>query len=114
MNVYAWTMGTLTGLVLASALAADLTPQEQAKQLMFDSSKGNCLACHQIAGGTSPGNIGPALQNMRQMFPDRAALYAQIYDPAVLNPLTVMPPFGRHGILTEKEIHLIVDYLYTL
>jgi len=25
-----------------------------------------------------------------------------------------MPPFCRHGILTEDEVELIVDYLYTL
>jgi hypothetical protein len=25
-----------------------------------------------------------------------------------------MPPFCRHGILTEAEVDLIVDYLYTL
>ncbi len=114
INLSAWMTGIIVGLALTATLAAEPPPQEQAKQLMSDPLKGNCLACHKVAGGVFPGNIGPALQNIRQLFPDRAALYAQIYDPTVINPLTVMPPFGRHGILTEKEINLIVDYLITL
>ena len=28
------------------------------------------------------------------------------------NPQTVMPPFGKHKILTEEEIDLIIDYIY--
>ncbi len=28
------------------------------------------------------------------------------------NPQTVMPPFGKHKVLTEDEIDLIVDYIY--
>lgn len=30
------------------------------------------------------------------------------------NPDSRMPPFGRHGILDQKEIDLVVEYLYTL
>jgi sulfur-oxidizing protein SoxX len=30
------------------------------------------------------------------------------------NDASMMPPFGRHGILSEQEIDAIVDYLYTL
>jgi sulfur-oxidizing protein SoxX len=32
----------------------------------------------------------------------------------VRNPDTVMPPFGKHRILTGEEIDLIVDYIQTL
>ena len=35
-------------------------------------------------------------------------------DPMRFNPDTVMPPFGKHKILTDQEIDNIVDYLYTL
>ncbi|MEO8626840.1 MAG: hypothetical protein ABI612_01890 [Betaproteobacteria bacterium] len=28
------------------------------------------------------------------------------------NPNTVMPPFGKHQVLTEEEIDLIVDFIY--
>jgi len=84
------------------------------KQLAMARNKGNCLACHAIADGELPGNIGPPLIYMQQRFPDRAQLRAQIADPTVRNPNTVMPPFGRHRILSEDEIDLIVDYIHTL
>jgi sulfur-oxidizing protein SoxX len=32
----------------------------------------------------------------------------------VINPQTMMPPFGRNRILTEQEISAIVDFLQTL
>ncbi len=77
-------------------------------------SKGNCLACHAIADGELPGNIGPPLVYMQQRFPDKAQLRAQVWDATARNPNTVMPPFGRHGILTDEEIELIVDYIHSL
>ncbi len=27
---------------------------------------------------------------------------------------SMMPPFGQHGVLTEKEIDLITDFIYSL
>jgi len=51
---------------------------------------------------------------MQQRFPERAVLRQQIWDATERNPNTRMPPFGRHGMLTEEEIDWIVDYLYTL
>jgi sulfur-oxidizing protein SoxX len=51
---------------------------------------------------------------MTERFPDREALRRQLWDPAARNPNTVMPPFGKHRILTPEEIELIIDYLYTL
>jgi len=84
------------------------------KDLAMARDKGNCLACHAIADGELPGNIGPPLLYMRQRFPDKNELRAQIWDPTARNPDTVMPPFGRHRILTDEEIDLIVDYIQTL
>ena len=57
-------------------------------------------------------NIGPPLLHMRERFPDRAVLRSQVWDSMVRNPQTVMPPFGKHKVLTEEEIDLIVDYIY--
>jgi len=77
--------------------------------------KGNCLACHQIPGdpqAVSLANIGPPMLAMRERFPDRSALREQIWDPTRRNPDTVMPPFGKHQVLTEEEIDLVLDYLY--
>jgi L-cysteine S-thiosulfotransferase len=79
----------------------------------FDRSKGNCLTCHNIKGGDSPGNLGPPLADMKTRFPDRKELTAIVFDETKRNPQTVMPPFGRNLILTDGEIEAIVDFLYT-
>lgn len=84
------------------------------KAIAFDRNKGNCLSCHVIADGELPGDIGPPLVNLRQRYPDKARLRAQVYDATVNNPNTMMPPFGRHRILSDAEIDQIVDYLFTL
>lgn len=91
-----------------------LTPVEEGKKLVFDQMKGNCLACHMIVGGDLPGNIGPPLVAMKDRFPDKAKLRAQIYDPRAANPKTMMMPFGPMGILTDEEIDKVVEYVYTL
>ena len=52
--------------------------------------------------------------SMQLRFPDREALRQQIWDPTARNPNTMMPPFGKHEILSDEEIEAIVDYLYTL
>ena len=98
--------------MLAAAVDADVA---KGQNLAHDVYKGNCLACHQIPGdpsAVSSANIGPPLLAMRQRFPDRTLLRSQIWDATLRNPQTVMPPFGKHGILTEQEIDLVIDYLY--
>lgn len=108
----------ITGLSLASTTYADghgkKTNIEKGKELAFSRKKGNCLACHSIKGGNLPGNIAPPLIAMKQRFPDRAVLRAQISDATVKNPNTIMPPFGRHKILSDKEIDLVTDFISQL
>ena len=84
------------------------------KKVAFDRKKGNCLACHMIAGGSLPGNIGPPLVAMKARYPNKADLRAQIWDATEKNPNTIMPPFGKHQILSEKEVDLITEFIYTL
>lgn len=84
------------------------------KQLAVARDKGNCLACHAFDDGELPGTIGPPLVHMKLRFPDKASLRAQIWDPTVRNPDTIMPPFGKHGILSDEEINLVVDYIDSL
>jgi L-cysteine S-thiosulfotransferase len=84
------------------------------KSLAMERSKGNCLACHRIEDGELPGTVGPPLLAMKLRFPERAVLKQQICDATIRNPDSRMPPFCRHGILTEDEVELIVEYLYTL
>ena len=84
------------------------------RALAFDRNAGNCLACHVMADGELPGNSGPPLLQMRARFPDRAVLRRQIWDATERNPETVMPPYGRHRILTEQEIDQVVDFVHSL
>jgi len=114
-------LSVATLVVLALAQVNGLRAEQAVDQrlaagrdLAMARDKGNCLACHAIADGELPGNIGPPLLYMRQRFPDKNELRAQIWDPTVRNPDTIMPPFGRHRILTDEEIDLIVDYIQTL
>jgi L-cysteine S-thiosulfotransferase len=87
---------------------------DEGKKLAFSRPKGNCLACHMIIGGASPGNIAPPLIAMKSRFVDKATLRDQISDPSRKNPETAMPLFGRHEILTETELDKLVDYIYSL
>lgn len=84
------------------------------QSIAFDRGKGNCLTCHAIKGGDSPGTIGPPLVDMKSRFPDRKELVAVVTDETKRNPQTVMPPFGRNHILDPKEIEAVVDFLYSL
>ncbi|MCG6967843.1 MAG: sulfur oxidation c-type cytochrome SoxX [Chromatiaceae bacterium] len=97
-----------------AAGAADADTIKYGKEVAFDRKKGNCLSCHMIADGESPGDLGPPLIAMKARFPDREKLRAQIWDPMIANPGTRMPPFGKYQALSGKEIDAIVDYLYTL
>ena len=101
-------------LTTAAQVYADEARLEKGKQLAFERTKGNCLACHAIADGSLAGTIGPPLLMMEARFPNKADLRAQIWDATVKNPNSMMPPFGRHRILTDDELDLIVDYIYSL
>ncbi len=108
-------LGSLLHIHPASAAETPKqTPVQEGREIAFDNKKGNCLACHIIEGGNAPGNIAPALVAMQARYPDKAKLRAQIWDAAVANPSTTMPPFGRHQILTEEEIDRVVEFVYSL
>jgi sulfur-oxidizing protein SoxX len=107
----------LTLLISAFASASPAAAQSAAaegQKIAFDRGKGNCLTCHDIKGGDLPGTIGPPLKDLKSKYPDRNELVAIVSDETKRNPQTVMPPFGRNRILTEKEIDAVVDFLQTL
>lgn len=104
-------MGLLAPITAISAEADDIA---KGKELAFDRKKGNCLACHQIEGGTLAGNIGPPLVAMKARFPDFDKLRAQIYDARVMNPNTIMIPFGPHGVMSDDEITKVTKFIHTL
>jgi len=104
----------VAGLLIAAPLASMAAEQPAGKEIAFDRKKGNCLACHMIDDGEGPGTIGPPLVSMQARFPDREKLRAQLWDPTVRNAESIMPPFGKHRILSADEIEKVIDYLYQL
>ncbi len=107
-------LGSLAVSMPGISNAADAATIEQGKKIAFDRKKGNCLACHQIEGGSLPGNIGPPLIAMKDRFPDKSKLRAQIADARKNNPNTIMPPFGAHEIMSDSEIDKVVEFIHTL
>jgi sulfur-oxidizing protein SoxX len=105
-------LALLYGALTSQANAQSTVAEGQ--NLAFDRGKGNCLTCHVIKGGNLPGTIGPELVDIKSKYPNRDDLVAIVFDETKRNPLTVMPPFGRNRILTEKEISAVVDFLQTL
>jgi sulfur-oxidizing protein SoxX len=111
------TISSISAVVTLAALfvmpmeagAKEMTDEE----VTFGRKAGNCLACHMIPGGNLPGTIGPPLLAMKARFPDKAVLRAQIWDATVKNPDSIMPPFGKHEILTEKQVDQVTNYIYS-
>lgn len=95
----------------AEAKPAEAKKEMTGKDIAFDRALGNCLACHMIAGGDLPGNIGPPLVAMAARYPDKAKLKAQIYDARTTNPDTIMMPFGPMGILNDEQLDKVVEYI---
>jgi sulfur-oxidizing protein SoxX len=107
----------LTGVAIAEVEMPELDlngDAEEGKAIAMDRSRGNCIACHMIPGGDSPGAIGPALIAMQTRYPSKHAIAVQVWDPTVKNPDVVMPPFGKHGILSEEEFVDVIEYVWSL
>lgn len=112
-------MKVLIFLVLSLFLSACTYPGMQqrlatGKDLSFQRSKGNCLACHIIEDGEDPGNIGPALIDIQAKYKSKDQLKAVIWDATQFNPNSSMPPFGKNSILSPEELDLVVDYIWSL
>jgi sulfur-oxidizing protein SoxX len=109
-------MAFLAGsLALAPQVSvADEAMAKAGKKVAENRKKGNCFACHDYPGAVLPGNIGPKLVNMKQRYPDKKQLRDKIWDATKTSPNTIMPPFGRHNILSEKEIDDVVEFIYNL
>ena len=97
-----------------------ISVQVQAEKATSTISKGQqltqklCQACHAFPGATQAGNVGPPFKAIKSRFPDRKALTNIIHDPQIRNPDTMMPPFGRNGLVDAQGIDNIIDFLYTL
>ena len=85
--------------------------------LLIDRNRGNCLACHNVVVDAWPeflpvaGNAGPVLENLSDKYASRVEVRNLVYDASKNFPDTVMPQYGGHGILSDLEIDLIVEFL---
>lgn len=111
--------GCITTFTCVASVSAQSAPTD-GRALFIAERKGNCGACHKTPTDTSRkgvSNIGPPLESIKQKYPapaDRARLRDAIRDLGKIVPATIMPPYGKHRILTEAEIDAIVTYLETL
>ena len=113
----AFVLTLMVGHLFLGVACAEEKKEMSGQELAFSTAKGNCLACHQMPGdpaAITSANIGPPLIGMKDRFPDRTRLRAQIWDATVFNKDTVMPPFGKHKVLTVDELDKIVDYVADL
>ena len=103
-------------IISCSVMPSTVSKQQltSGKQIAFQRSKGNCLACHDIEDGDTPGNIGPPLYATQSRFKSKEMFKQFIWNAPQFNPQTSMPPIGKNKILTNEEINLVVDYIWTL
>ena len=98
----------------------DMEPRIAGWCLMIAPDKGDCLACHHVIAeglpdGLGPsGNIGPPLGKIAEQYPERSELVELLNDPGMRFPDTVMPPYGKHRILSGDEIDRIAVFLSSL
>jgi len=105
----------VTAGIVPTAVAAGASDKLLAEgKAIFSKKKGNCLACHRIEGGRMAGDIAPPILMMKMRYPNKAKLRAQIWDATKANPDTVMPPFGKHRIMSEAEIDKVTEFIYSL
>lgn len=118
MRKFALKATVLVSIALASTVVlADAKQIADGKILSYNSSKGNCLACHSMptmADALQPGNSGPPLVAMKERFPKKEVLRAKIWDATETYPQTMMPILGKHGALTETEIDAVLEFVYGL
>ncbi len=88
------------------AAAGDLPTEKGCKELKDADSA--------MKGLPPGGNIGPPFVAMGARFPNSEDLRAQIWDATAKNPNSSMPPFGKHQLISEKDIDNIVAWLSTL
>jgi sulfur-oxidizing protein SoxX len=112
-GVLAVALGALAAIPATASADEQLAQMiEAGEKLAFDRSAGNCLACHHIDGGQSPGSIGPPLIAMNVRYSDKDKLRAQIWDATIANPESPMPPFGSHHILSDEQIDQVVEFIW--
>ncbi len=110
-----FSLPTAAGLLGAILLVSQPTWAADKAKSGNDLTKEFCQACHFFEGSDQAGTLGPPFVGMKARFPDRKRLHVLIYDLRyAMKPHSIMPPFGKNGLLTDAQIENIIDYLYTL
>ena len=103
--------------VQRATLPAGLTGDpKKGRTLFLARAKGPCTGCHLVPGADvwPAGSVGPDLSTFGTRGLSDAHVYRHLWDPRVLFPKTVMPPWGVTGALTSEEIIHLVAYLQSL
>lgn len=95
------------------AMAVDSELAAKGKKIAENRKKGNCFACHAYKGSHLAGNVGPALDGIGKR-KSRKQVYDQIWDATKANPNSSMIPFGKHEVLSKKEITALTEWVLTL
>ena len=109
-------------LAPTTAMAVDSELAAKGKKIATNRKKGNCMTCHTFKGAelggkatSLAGNMGPALDGVsKRKGMTREKIRAQIFDATKANPYTTMPPFGKHEVLSKKEINAVTEWVLTL
>ncbi len=104
---------TVSPAIMPSGVVGD---PRKGRALFLDRQKGPCTGCHLVPGDDvwPAGNVGPDLSTVGDRKLTDAYLYQQLWDPRVVFPLTVMPPWGVQGAFTPEELVHLVAYLQSL
>ena len=102
---------------------------QHGREIVSDSDRGNCLACHQlpISGIEAYGNIGPPLAGIASRL-SVPMIRLRVVDTRNVNPASIMPGFYRdprlinrpgesyrgRTFLTAQQVEDVIAYLATL
>lgn len=102
---------------------------QRGSEIVTDSHRGNCLACHQlpIQGIEAYGTIGPPLQGIASRLTE-AQIRLRVVDTREINPMSIMPGFYRDPrlinrpgkayrgktFLTAQQVEDVIAFLVTL
>lgn len=87
----------------------------EGRKIFMNRSLGPCTGCHLIRGEDvwPAGNVGSDLQHYGEANHKDEDVYQRIFDARVLNPESIMPPWGASGALTPQQIVHLVAFLKT-
>jgi sulfur-oxidizing protein SoxA len=87
----------------------------EGRKIFMNRGLGPCTGCHLIRGEDvwPAGNVGSDLQHYGDANHKDEDVYQRIFDARVLNPESIMPPWGASGALSPQQIVHLVAFLKT-